>query len=167
VRPDRAIFRQWRENAERLSHDARGRSLPHNSPEFFFLDQTTLAGTLVAQLSREQIRIQNHRYNYPLPAHYLLPDRIRIAALEDISIVHYHALFSNLYWMDAIDISEPLVSWLLRRLPLRPRLRLTRSSALLFTSHVLSRFPLRQHHHRVISRIPGIRKTVPAGMADG
>jgi hypothetical protein len=161
VQPAQGIFRLWQESMERLAQDERVHQFAANTREFFFLDQASLAGTLLARFSREQIRVLNHRYNYPLPAHHLLPDGVRGSALDDISIVHYHTLFSNLYWMDDMVISEPLKAWLLERLPLRPQLRLRRSNALQLTTHLLSRFPFRQHHRRVLSRLPGLRNTLP------
>jgi hypothetical protein len=162
VRPAYGIFRKWLENVERAAQDKRARQLSTDSLEFFFFDQTMLAGTLVAELTREQVRVLEHRYNYPLPAHHLLPDGVRVRRLEDVSIVHYHAAFSNLYWMDEIEIAEPLASWLRGKLPLRPRLRLTRAASLLLTSHLLSRLPLRRRHHAWVRYIPGIRKTLLA-----
>jgi hypothetical protein len=160
VRPPRGLFRQWQENAERLGRDPQAQSLAADSREFFFLDQTVWAGTIIAELKREQVRVLSHRYNYPLPAHHLLPEGERARTLEDISLVHYHALFSNLYWMDDIPVSESLASWLLRRLPLRPQFKRTRTSTLLLASHWLSRLPLRRYHHRIVRRLPGIRTTV-------
>jgi hypothetical protein len=115
----------------------------------------------VAELSASQIRVMDHHYNYPLPAHNLLPPGIHVERLDEISILHYHAAFSNLYWMDEIQVSESMAPWLLRRLPLRPKLRMKRSAILLLTSHWLSRLPWRRQHHQLVSRLPGLYKTIP------
>jgi hypothetical protein len=119
-----------------------------------------LASTLLAELSQEQMCVQDHRYNYPLPAHYTLPDEARAKAFEEIRIVHYHFVFTNLYWMDDLPVSEPFASWLTDRLPLPIAPRLTRSSVLLYTAQQLSRLPFRRQHRRIVSRIPGIRKSL-------
>jgi len=161
VRPSQAIFRQWRENVERLATDDRSSRQARNSGEFYFLEQASFAGTLLARFSQEQIRILEHRYNYPLHAHHLLPDHVRAAAMNEICFLHYHGHFTNLYWMDDINITEPLRGWLVSRLPLRPRLRFTSGSAALYLSHLLSTFPLRPYHHRIVNRIPGLCRTVP------
>jgi hypothetical protein len=159
--PRQALFRRWRENVERLARDQRSQGFARDSREYYFLEQASFAGTVLAQLPREQIRVLDHRYNYPLHAHHLLPEPVRARALDEICFVHYHGHFSNLYWMDDIAVSEPLRGWLLGRLPLRPRLRLNRGSAAQYLSHLLSRFPLRPYHHRIICRIPGLCRTVP------
>ena len=161
VRPTAGIFRKWQENVERVAKDPRSQQYGEKSREFFFLDQTMLAGTLTAELAANQIRVMDHHFNYPLPAHNLLPSTSRVSHLEEISILHYHAAFSNLYWMDDIQVAEPLASWLLSRLPLRPKLRMNRSAILYFTSHWLSRLPGRRQHHQLIRHLPGLHKTLP------
>jgi hypothetical protein len=165
VRPEFGICRTWQDNIERVAKDPRMQPFL-TGREFFFLDQTMLAGTLTAELSQQQIRIQDHVYNYPLPAHNLLPVGVRAARLDDLSIIHYHAAFSNLYWMDEIDVSDALRSWLLERLPLRPKFRMKRSAILELTSYWLSRLPGRPVHHRLVARVPRLRGTLPATELD-
>jgi lipopolysaccharide biosynthesis glycosyltransferase len=161
VQPTLGIFRKWRENANRLAQDERAHKIPENSRDYTFLDQTTLAGTLLAELPREKIRVLSHRYNYPLHAHNVMPEEVRAKALEDIHFVHYHGHFSNLYWMDDIQVSEPFKAWLLARIPFRPRLQLKRSNFIQLISHLASRFPFRPIHHRWMHYLPGFRRTVP------
>jgi hypothetical protein len=160
TRPSYGIFRKWKANAERLALNPTAQNFHSESREFFFLDQTVLAATLVAELSQEQFRVQSHRFNYPLALHQVLPEGIRAVTLDDITIVHYHKAFWNLYWKDKIELLEPLSPWLSSRLPLRPKARWRRPSILLLTSHLLSKLPFRRQHRRILRHIPGLRRTV-------
>jgi lipopolysaccharide biosynthesis glycosyltransferase len=123
VRPSQGIFRRWRDNAERLAHDQRARSLPAGTDEFFFLNQALFAGTLLAEVPQEQIRLLDQRYNYSLRPRRLAPAEVQRGGLEELVIVHYHKKFYSEAWMDDIDLGEPHASWLRSRLPLRRRYR--------------------------------------------
>lgn len=123
VRPSRGIFRRWKENVERLAHDQRARSFPAGTDEFFFLNQAMFAGTLLAEISQEQIRLLDQRYNYSLRPRKLAPAEVRSGGMGELVVAHYHKKFYSGDWMEDIDVSEPLASWLRSRLPLRRRYR--------------------------------------------
>jgi len=160
VKPERGIFRTWRENVERLATDERARRLVPGSPEFFFVEQSMLAGTVLGTVPHEEIQVLDARFNYPFPSHKLLPAGTRVAQLDDASIVHYHDKFFNLYWMDDVAVSAPLAGWLRSRLPLRPRVRRKRVSALYLSSWLLSQAPMRRRHRHLAYRVPRLRNTL-------
>lgn len=122
VRPTAGIFRRWRENVERLARDERARRFQPNTDPFLFLDQAMFAGTLLAQLSRDQIRLLDRRYNYTLVSRSA-PAELRINRLDEVAIVHYHKSLYSMDWMQDIDVPAPLATWLQSRLPLKRRHR--------------------------------------------
>jgi hypothetical protein len=161
VQPRAGIFRQWKENADRLSQNEQARAFAVQGQQFFFLEQALLAATLIARVSRDQIKVLSLRSNYPLPSHHGLPDALRASSLDAVSIAHYHRLFYGLYWMDSIRVSEPLALWLREKLPLRPTLQAKRSTVLHYIAYVLCRLPFRRQHRRLFDRFPRFATVVP------
>ena len=123
VQPSAGIFRQWRDNAERLARDERALNMPADSEEYFFVNQALFSGTLLGQLSREQIRILDHTYNFTLVSRTSPAQHVRVSALDDVKIFHYHRALYSSDWMKEVTASEPLEAWFRSRLPLRRQRR--------------------------------------------
>ena len=122
VKPNRRIFQKWKENLEKLSMIEKIDGFSLLKEKFLFLEQSVLAATILANTSRSEVRLFNKDYNYPLNFHNVLTEKYQKKILNEIKIIHYHSVFYNLDWKNDIKIEEPLLSWLLNRLPL-PNLR--------------------------------------------
>jgi lipopolysaccharide biosynthesis glycosyltransferase len=123
VTPSAGIFRRWRDNAERLAQDARALSIHPDSNQFFFLDQAIFAGTVLGQLSQEQVKILPHAYNFTLVSRESPAQHAHVSSIDEVTILHYHRAFYSLDWTHEIEISEPLAGWFRSRLPLRRQRR--------------------------------------------
>jgi hypothetical protein len=119
VRPSRGVFQRWRDNLERLAQDERVGRIPPDSPGSFFLEQASLAATVLANVPCAEVKLLDWRYNYPLRRHASLPRETRASFLDELVAVHYHKWFYNLAWTKVIPVREPVRSWLMGRLPLQ------------------------------------------------
>lgn len=118
VRPSRGIFRRWRRNLEQAAIRRELRMAVASRPERWFLEQALFSGTLLGMLAREEVKLLNDSYNYPLHKQALLPAQRRLSSLADAAVVHYHQVFYGRSWRKEIEVPPPYDAWLRQRLPL-------------------------------------------------
>ena len=121
VKPSLGLFQAWRDCFEQLCLNSKMSNLDQESKEFFHLDQASLSAMILGQLSRDQVKIFDHRYNYPLHLHCKgeLPNSSKVTQLDESVLVHYHNLFYDLNWFEKILVGPEIKQWLLKRLPLK------------------------------------------------
>ena len=83
VRRNSGIFAHWNDNFAQVMN---ARLKPKQG--MFHTDQTTLAATLAQQ--QISVEVLPVTYNYPFHLHEQVPAEVRITALREVTLLHYH-----------------------------------------------------------------------------
>jgi len=115
VRPQAGLLQTWKENFSRLY--VNGQFDPfyaRNRLYAIFVHQAILAGTVLAQLEQDNIRIFPHTYNYAVFLHERTPPEFQARALNDLVTCRYdeQAFFLDPHWQTLLPAHEPLKGWL-------------------------------------------------------
>lgn len=121
VRPQKRIFRMWKDAIVRAWHHEKRNQL--SKQQQHNLDQSLLTAIIIGTTPRERIQLLSPEYNYPLHNHKSLPNDIRASCLDDIIFAHYHRIFYSSNWWKYIEIGEEMNVWLRNFLPLNYSLR--------------------------------------------
>ena len=112
VRPERHVFRAWRDGFVQLLRNARIREMTRQDQgRRMFLHQVALAAAVLQSTPPAQAVRLPDTYNYPL-ALYRDPD-----ALDRFVTVRYENLLTSVGWTSRLRASEPLLAWLRARFP--------------------------------------------------
>lgn len=132
VKPSLGLFQAWKNGLEKIYSNPLITGLDQKSKEFFHLDQASLAALILGNLSRDQVKLLDHKYNYPLHLHCEgeLPSFSTVSQLDESVLVHYHNLFYDLNWLEKISVNPKVKHWLLKRLPLNDASRKSKHSLL-------------------------------------
>ncbi|HEX6924554.1 MAG TPA: hypothetical protein VF167_03965 [Longimicrobiaceae bacterium] len=118
ARPAAGLFRDWRENMERLASRRNDSTIFPSHRERWFLDQSCLAATVLARTDRRQVRILDRAYNYPLHKQPVLSAAERLTSMRELTVIHYHDEFYRTRWRRTIEVPPDYAEWLDKRLPL-------------------------------------------------
>lgn len=116
-RPESGVFREWRNLVNEIVEDE---EMVKNMEEmeFFHLDQSTLAATILSSLKPSEVRELPVSYNYPLHRNLRIDKKLRVESIGDVVIPHYHWVFANNDWWGTIKVEKKYKNWLEKRLPL-------------------------------------------------
>ena len=123
VRPERGLLRAWRDNFFGHYRDEDIAKFYERDQRYtIFIHQAILAGTMLSELTRDEISVLPPSYNYPLHLHGATASEKRAAVLNDLVTCRFdHPVylieFAN--WRETLAIEEPLKSWLADHLKYR------------------------------------------------
>lgn len=113
VDPSSKIFSQWLENFHRVIKNKKFYHLA--AKEYFFLEQALLAGTILKEVPKPQVKVLDHTYNYSLNFINELNEKV---IDREIKILHYDKSFQNDH-LDISFLSEKAQLWLQPHMPLK------------------------------------------------
>ena len=119
VNPQKAIFRKWRKTVDAFWPNVTNEEVCPTAPHVFYVEQTALSATILANLPESEVKILPSNYNYPLHKQSQIPNETRLTSMQDMAIVHYHAAFSNLSWKNGLTIPDPLDRLLMKHVPFK------------------------------------------------
>lgn len=110
------LFSQWLKNFKNIVKNQKAYHLPYRG--YYFLEQALLTGTILNLFTKDEIKILNNEYNYPLNFQKELEEK-GLYKNCPIKILHYHKLFRNEWAEDIAILPLRTRSWLKQYLPLK------------------------------------------------
>ena len=115
IHPVRGICRVWWEYFKSMISDQTFQSRScRDELHQIFLHQAILSAVVAKELDREQIRLLSPEYSYPLHMHHQIPGTRRAQTLNGLVCLVYEETRP----VDAIEVREPLRSWLIEHMPI-------------------------------------------------
>lgn len=114
IRRNSRAWSRWAANFERVMEMRLEPSEP------YFIEQSVFAATVSSM--NKPIALLPPNYNYPLPAHHALSDRLRIASFEEAVSIHYFRAFNDRNWfiflehLPHFDRQSERYDWLIQTL---------------------------------------------------
>lgn len=116
-RPESGVFRKWKKMVNKIIEDE-DTVKNMDEMEFFHLDQSTLAATILGSLKPSEVRVLPITYNYPLHRNLEIGQKLRAESIGDVVIPHYHWVFKDNDWWETVKVEKEYKIWLEERLPL-------------------------------------------------
>ena len=87
-----------------------------NKSKIFWLDQIFLSAAIVSKCSKEQIKIFDNEYNFPL--NFIKEMTGGTDNLERVIFLHYHNMFYDLKWLSNAHLDIEAREWLKDKIPI-------------------------------------------------
>ena len=114
LNPAAGLGRAWWEHFKaRVSDEAFQAGPCRDEPHQIFLHQAVLSALVAKEVPWERVRLLPPEYNYPLNLLSEMPPDRRASTLNSL----VNAVYEDSFPWGAIEVQEPLRSWLLERLP--------------------------------------------------
>jgi hypothetical protein len=116
VRPENKLLRLWRDTFLGIYFQPRYQDFYRSNRLYrIFIHQAVLAGCILSTCRQADILELPYLVNYPLHMHNQYPSSLRPEYINDLVTCRYESFFSDPDWQQAIQVAEPLKSWLEER----------------------------------------------------
>lgn len=116
IDPARGLMSRWLETFKTLVNDTTFQQGAYaDELHQIFLHQAALSALLSKQLDWARLRLLPPAYSYPLHLHQRVAPGVRPAALNELVCIANEELDLNPELLQAIEVCEPLRSWLKSR----------------------------------------------------